>query len=417
MKRSYIALLMILTMWFGFTGIQRFIKKQYFIGAVYLLTFGLLGVGWLYDIIKVIIWSFKAWPKDKIQLIKLKEKQIQNRQINKDLPTKKEKEKPKKITQSSIAFINQSALEYEKCYLLPTDFVVLDFETTGFSYNADEIIEIGAIKYINFEVVDKFETIVNPGIEISKKIQSITGLTNEELKRGPFIDFVLPKLLDFIGDDIIIAHNAPFDVKFLLWNIARLNISYKKFKAIDTLKMAQKLIPTENHQLETLKNYLNLNNHKSHSATEDCFVTGELYKHCYNLVNKPIDEEKTKYFNNVKQILLKNNLDISLLKFNETQDKYNFIKYYYPIFEFKTGKKIYGLTKKSKEEVLVIWNEAVLEDSTKSEHGNTRIILNSPDDIFKVADIILENYRQVIKRMEEENLFSCSGEYLKGYYY
>lgn len=411
MKRRNIIFHTYLTMWFGFTGMHRLFKKQYLTAVIYFLTFGLFGIGWLYDIIKVIRWAFKEWP------IYEKPKK-ERKETKKSIPKPTSNTDAQKLENRSFRYLNNEInLEYEKCYELPADFVVLDFETSGFSHENDKIIEIGATKYKNFEMIDKFETLVNPKKKISQKIQTITKLTNGMLAKAPTIDFALPKLLDFIGDEITIAHNAPFDMKFLLQNIGKLNITYKNYKVIDTLRMSRRLIDIENHKLETLKGYLKLDEFKSHSAIDDCHITGELYKHCYKLINKQFDQEKLIYFNNIKQILIKNNLDISLLKFSETKDRYYFIRYYYPIFEFKIGKKIYGLTKKTKEEVLQIWNEAHLEEATKSEYGNTRIILNSSDDVFKIADIIIEKYHQVIKRMEDENLLFGNREFLKGYYY
>jgi len=388
-------------MWFGFTGIYRFIKKQYLIGIIYLLTFGLFGIGWLYDTIIVIKWSLKVWPKYE--------------KINK---TKKFNTEDVINTKKAISYpTSRINIKYDKCYELPKNFVVLDFETSGLSHENDEIIEIGVLKYIDFEIIDKFETLVNPKKKISERITSLTHITNEMLAKAPTIDFTLPKLLDFIGNEIIIAHNASFDMKFLLQNIGKLNIQYKNYKVIDTLQMSRKLIDIDNHKLETLKNYLNLSECQSHRAIGDCFITASVYKHLYQVVNNSYDIIKLEYFNTVKEVLMQNNLDTSLIKFDELKSGYNYVKYYFIIFEFKIGKKNYALTKKSKEDVLAIWNEAVLEEATKSEYGNTRILLNSPNDIFNISDIIVEKYHQVIEKFEKQKLLIGNEDFLKGYYY
>jgi len=90
-------------------------------------------------------------------------------------------------------------------------------------------------------------------------------------------------------DDVIVAHNASFDMKFLLTNMMFHGIEHKKYRVIDTLSLARKHIDfTKNHKLETMKSFLNLNHLSSHEALHDCYVTSELYKHCYeqNLINK-----------------------------------------------------------------------------------------------------------------------------------
>lgn len=172
--------------------------------------------------------------------------------------------------------------DYTRVQKLVTDFVVLDFETTGLSPIENNIIQIGAIRYVNFEVVEEYNTLVNPNEDISSTITRITGITNNDVANAPTIEMVLPTLLEFINKDVVVAHNASFDMKFLLENIERLNLTINKFRVIDTLSLARKSInETENHKLPTLKAFLNLDHLESHDALADCKVTGELYKYCY----------------------------------------------------------------------------------------------------------------------------------------
>lgn len=172
--------------------------------------------------------------------------------------------------------------DYTRVRKLTTDFVVLDFETTGLSPVENNIIQIGAIRYVNFELVEEYNTLVNPKEHISSNITEITGITNKDVAYAPTIEQVLPTLLEFINNDIIVAHNASFDIKFLLENIERLNLTSDKFRVIDTLSLARKHIDeTPNHKLPTLKAFLNLDHLESHDALADCKVTCELYKYCY----------------------------------------------------------------------------------------------------------------------------------------
>lgn len=179
-------------------------------------------------------------------------------------------------------------MKYTKSRKITKDYVVIDFETTGLSQFDSEIIQIGAVKYNDLTVVDQYTTLVNPKTEISSKITRITGIKNEDVIDAPLIQDVLPELVNFIGDYELVAHNAPFDMKFLLYNMNNTEIPYKRFRVHDTLSFARKHIPTNNHKLVTLKKHLQLDHYASHDALDDCFVAGEVYKHCYNLeINPP----------------------------------------------------------------------------------------------------------------------------------
>lgn len=176
-------------------------------------------------------------------------------------------------------------MKYSKVRKLVTEYVVLDFETTGFDYNKDKIIQIGAVRYRNHEKVDQYVTYVNPQCKISTKITSITGITDLDVANAPLIKEALPELLQFIDKDTVVAHNAPFDMKFLLQNIYTCKIEFHKFRVLDTLPLARKTIETPNHKLETLKKFLDMDQHSSHDSLEDCLVTGELYIYCYKKMN------------------------------------------------------------------------------------------------------------------------------------
>lgn len=172
-------------------------------------------------------------------------------------------------------------MKYIRARKLVEDYVVLDFETTGLNVLDSQIIQIGAVKYKNHQVVDHYNTYVNPQRPLSSKIITITGITDDLLKDAPLIDEVFPELINFIGDYDLVAHNASFDMKFLLHNMNECGLPYKKFRVIDTLSLARKNIHTHNHKLVTLKEYLNLDHYDSHDALQDCYVTAEVYKYCY----------------------------------------------------------------------------------------------------------------------------------------
>ena len=159
-------------------------------------------------------------------------------------------------------------------------YVVFDTETTGLNDQEDRIIEIGALKYENNELVAEFSYLINPNIEISEIITRITGITNEMLENEKTIEEILPKFLDFIGDLPVICHNVPFDIGFINASLKRLNLNIIPNKTIDTIELAHEYIPKAyNYKLETLKNYFHLN-FGSHRSIEDCKSTNYIYQEC-----------------------------------------------------------------------------------------------------------------------------------------
>lgn len=169
---------------------------------------------------------------------------------------------------------------YQKSQTFVDDVVVLDFETTGISPERSEIIQIGAIKFEKAKMVDQFARYARASRPIPAKITQITGITDETVKDAPPLKKSLLELRDFIGDYTLVAHNASFDLKFLLTNYHRYDISYPSLTVIDTLTLARKYIrQTPNHKLTTLKEFLRMEA-QSHDAIEDCKVTGQLYYYC-----------------------------------------------------------------------------------------------------------------------------------------
>lgn len=159
-----------------------------------------------------------------------------------------------------------------------SSFVALDLETTGLNPESDKIIEIAAIKYINFNISDTLHTLINPKIEIPNYITSINGISNDMVKSKPTIEQVFPKLIKFIEDLPIVAHNAGFDGKFIKYSSFYLyNEDIINNIFIDTVKIAKKLYPQlPNHKLETIKNFYGLNL-KSHRAYDDTLVAAKIY--------------------------------------------------------------------------------------------------------------------------------------------
>lgn len=160
------------------------------------------------------------------------------------------------------------------------DYVVFDLETTGLEPLTSKIIEIGALKYKNNELVGEFSVLINPECEIPPVITEITGIDQKLIEKEKTIKEVLPEFIEFIGDNTLIAHNSSFDLSFIEENIKRLNLPMIKNKNIDTLELAKIYIPKAyNHKLSTLKNFFHLE-YGSHRSVDDCKTTNYVYQYC-----------------------------------------------------------------------------------------------------------------------------------------
>lgn len=160
------------------------------------------------------------------------------------------------------------------------DYVVFDIETTGLNKDTDYIIEIGALKYKDNNLVEEFSYLINPNISLPQIITDITGITDNMLKDKETIDTVLPKFIAFIEDLPLLAHNGSFDIGFIEKNIKDLNLSKLTNKSIDTLELAKKYLPQMyNYKLETLKKYFNVKQ-VSHRAVGDCYTANYVYQEC-----------------------------------------------------------------------------------------------------------------------------------------
>lgn len=156
-------------------------------------------------------------------------------------------------------------------------FVVFDLETTGVSADADQIIEIGAVKIVGGEIVDRYSTFVNPQIPIPFEIEKLTGISDPMVMDAPTIDAVLPEFLEFCGDSVLVAHNAGFDTSFIFNKAEKLGIEFDT-TFLDTVLLAQFAIPgLHNYKLDTLTKHLKtvLNNH--HRAVNDAEATADIF--------------------------------------------------------------------------------------------------------------------------------------------
>ncbi len=159
------------------------------------------------------------------------------------------------------------------------DIIVFDIETTGLSVEECKIIEIGAVKIHNAEIVDSFNMFVNPGCEIPANITELTSITNEMVKDAPPIDVVLPQFFEFIGgqNKMLMAHNADFDTKFIRRAARDLNMPFDN-PYTDTVAISRFLnSDISNHKLDTIAKYYKLEDFHHHRACDDAEILARIF--------------------------------------------------------------------------------------------------------------------------------------------
>ncbi|WP_343343268.1 PolC-type DNA polymerase III [Terrisporobacter petrolearius] len=169
---------------------------------------------------------------------------------------------------------------------LSQTFIVFDLETTGFSNKNDKITEIGAVKVENFKIVDRFSQLINPEKDISYKVQELTGITNDLIKDKPTIEEILPKFIEFIGDSVLVAHNADFDMGFMQQKCREQNIEFKN-TSVDTLTLARTLLPhMKRFRLNLIAKELGIPLHNHHRAVDDAEATAHIFIKFLEMIKK-----------------------------------------------------------------------------------------------------------------------------------
>lgn len=161
------------------------------------------------------------------------------------------------------------------------EYVVLDLETTGLEPSRDRIIEVGAVKVRNGEIIDEYGTLVNPQMEIPERITALTGISNEMVQNKPYISEVLTKLLEFCGNLPLLGHNIMFDYGFVKHQAVNSGMEFEK-KGMDTLKLARVLLPDlPSRSLQNLRVHYGISQDDAHRALEDAKTTYLLYERLY----------------------------------------------------------------------------------------------------------------------------------------
>ena len=157
-------------------------------------------------------------------------------------------------------------------------YIALDLETTGLNPSRDRILEIGAVRVVDGQIEETYETLVNPGRKLDKRIEELTGITDEMAAGGMDTRTAVTGLVEFCGELPLLGHNILFDYSFLKQNTMNLSLPFEK-EGIDTLKIARVLFPKMEHRsLQSLCCYYQIRQEKAHRAVSDALSAMELYR-------------------------------------------------------------------------------------------------------------------------------------------
>ena len=167
---------------------------------------------------------------------------------------------------------------------LNTEYIVFDIETTGLSQKKNKIIEIGAVKVKDGEEIDRFSEFINPEEPIPYSIEQLTSITDEMVMHAPTVDVILPKFLEFCGDDIVVAHNAAFDTGFINKNAKDLGMKFDN-TIMDTMTLSHVLLPElGKFTLDRVCKALNVKNEHHHRAVDDANATAKIFVKLYEML-------------------------------------------------------------------------------------------------------------------------------------
>ncbi len=188
------------------------------------------------------------------------------------------------VETDSRLFLNDDVLElietnYERRSFADTEFVVFDLETTGAKTPPCRVTEIGAYRVKGGKITEEFQTLVNPETPIPPFISQLTGISDKMVRTAPKFREIASDFLDFIGDSVLVAHNAHFDMRFLNHEIGKVYENYRVGNpSLCTVRLSRRLVPNiENHRLNTLANYYSVALVNHHRASDDAHATAHIF--------------------------------------------------------------------------------------------------------------------------------------------
>ncbi len=160
-------------------------------------------------------------------------------------------------------------------------FICIDCETTGLDINADRVIEVAVIKFTMNEILEQYETLIDPMVEIPQSSIEIHNISQEMVRGKPKVEEVLPNVLQMIGRHIIIGHGVKFDVDMLANAADRAGIptTIRNNRMIDTLRLARMYGESPTNSLEQLRKHFNIQEEGAHRAMSDVLVNIDVFKY------------------------------------------------------------------------------------------------------------------------------------------
>lgn len=169
-------------------------------------------------------------------------------------------------------------------------FTAFDTETTGLYCNEDHVIEIGAVKFNVNGIIDTYNTLINPHVEIPYQATKINGINNTMVCKEPDFLTIYPKFSEFISGTTLIAHNSNFDIGFINSELRRIQkpcLCAPSVPAIDTIKLAKHVYPLMGkYNLQFLATKFSINVENAHRAQDDARVCMEVFLHCLKELEK-----------------------------------------------------------------------------------------------------------------------------------
>ena len=197
------------------------------------------------------------------------------------------------IDDHALLVLNPAPMTYED-----REFVIFDVETTGLSSVYDTIIEIGAVKMKNGEVLERFDKFINPHHPLSEQTINLTSITDEMVSAADDEDVVIKQFQDFYGDRPLCGHNVQFDVGFVNAALRRAGLSEITQPVVDTLEVSRLLHPEQNrHTLDSLAKKYNVSLEHHHRANQDAEATGYLMYKLLDTFKKKYNEDNLNNLN------------------------------------------------------------------------------------------------------------------------
>lgn len=383
------------TLFLGYFGVHKFMDKKYAMGILYLFTFGLFGIGWLIDVF-LAAKNMLISPKTPMQKVESSPVTILDEP---PVPKSESVCTPhKKPVATNVLILNaDELLKYHNRY------IAFDVETTGLSCFLDRIVEISAVLFEDAKPARSFSTLINPERKMPAEASRINGITDAMLADAPkekqalsaFFDFVGPDVLT--GDTLLVAHNATFDIKFLMYACDRLGIE-AEFSVLDTLALSRKTVSgLDNYKLGTVAEHFAIAQDQAHRAEDDARVCGEIFAHLLQIKQAaleerqrtltPADKDFCLWF---KQQLLAADVSTELLTWRKSSTYLTASCMYNVLRAKPNAKKPYILL----ETTSSIPEGVDVGPATKSEGEQMqRVFFQSPEDLSPIAGILVDRYK------------------------